>query len=482
MTAIWVAVISLSSAARAGTLEVGSGKTYPSIMAALAKAQSGDVILVHAPEGGKSYEKQALQVRKGGITFRAEPLKDGRRVKLDGAGFDYSGSGSVPRAIFQFDGGADGCLLEGFELTGAHNDSHNGAGVRINQASNVTIRNCEIHDNDMGIMSNGNGSPTAAVNQRIENCVIHHNGSLKEPGYNHNLYLGGTSVTLTACEVYASLTGHNVKSRAHHTRVEFCYIHDSCNREFDLVDAKGDTTAPASDAVLVGNVIAKAKNCSGNRTTIHFGQDGGNEHDGTIYLVHNTIVSGFLSPIVELSAGKAKACLINNIVWDGGSFQAGQQLVAGRAGAAGNVAERLSGECNWLSSGFAGPALTALKSTTMGDKGIKLPFADAAKGNYLLTAPVAGIVDAGLAWSKIVLPPVPGAPAGGVSGAVVCVAPATQPRATAAIVESGGSRDASTSSSQPAAGPAYQYKHPAGMEPRPSDDKPDLGAYEFQKK
>ena len=29
---------------------------------------------------------------------------------------------------------------------------------------------------------------------------------------------------------------------------------------------------------------------------------------------------------------------------------------------------------------------------------------------------------------------------------------------------------------------SFQYKHPAGKEPRPFDGKPDLGAYEFQKK
>ena len=143
----------------------------------------------------------------------------------------------MPRAIFQFNPEATGCRLEGFELSGAHNESHNGAGVRINQADHVTIHDCSIHDNDMGIMSNGNGSLASAVDQRIEHCAIHHNGDLARPGYNHNLYLGGTSVTLRFCEVAHSLTGHNVKSRAHYTRVEYCFVHDSANREFDLVDA-----------------------------------------------------------------------------------------------------------------------------------------------------------------------------------------------------------------------------------------------------
>ena len=66
--------------------------------------------------------------------------------------------------------------------------------MRINQANHVAVRKCSIHDNDMGIMSNGDGSLATAVDQRIEECRIWRNGDPAEPGHNHNLYLGGTSV------------------------------------------------------------------------------------------------------------------------------------------------------------------------------------------------------------------------------------------------------------------------------------------------
>ena len=165
--------------------------------------------------------------------------------------------------------------------------------MRINQANHVTVRNCSIHDNDMGIMSNGDGSLATAVDQRIEECRIYRNGDPAEPGHNHNLYLGGTSVTLRFCEIHHSLTGHNVKSRAHYTRVEYCYVHHSANREFDLVDA-AETARPQSDAVLLGNIIVKDPQCKGNRAVIHFGQDGGKEHNGTLYLAFNTIVTPFI--------------------------------------------------------------------------------------------------------------------------------------------------------------------------------------------
>ena len=250
-------------------------------------------------------------------------------MTISGKGFNYSGAGSTPRAIFQFNPGADGCVLDGFELTAAHNDSHNGAGVRINGSNNVTVRNCAIHNNDMGVMSNGDGSATKAVNQRIERCQIHHNGDPSQPGYNHNLYLGGTSVTLRFCEVNSSLTGHNVKSRAHYTRVEYCYIHDSANREFDLVDA-ADTARPESDAVLLGNIIVKSPQCKGNRAVIHFGQDGGKERDGTLYMAFNTVVTPFASAVVELSTPKAKAVMVGNLVSDGGHRQDNQTLAVVR--------------------------------------------------------------------------------------------------------------------------------------------------------
>jgi len=299
---------------------VGEGKKYSRIEEALASAKKGDTILVHPLPGNRPYEKVALMVRTPGVAIRAG---GGQRIPLNGKGFDYSGRGSVPRAIVQFNKGADGSSIEGFELRGAHNDSHNGSGVRINQANNVTVRHCTIHHNDMGIMSNGDGTPNFATGQLIEGCLIHSNGDHSHPGYNHNLYLGGTDVTMRGCEVHSSLTGHNYKSRAHRNVVIACYIHDSANREFDLVDGKGDTDRPGSDAILIGNVIVKDPKCRGNRTVIHFGQDGGKGRDGTLHLIHNTIVTPFISPVADLSTPKAGVNLLNNIVWNGGVKQQG---------------------------------------------------------------------------------------------------------------------------------------------------------------
>ena len=423
----------------AATLEVGPGKPFARIEDANAKATPGDLILVHPRQGDQPYEKTAVFVRQKNLTFRGVPKQGARWVKISGKGFNHSGAGSTPRAIFQFNAGTDNCLLEGFELSGAHNDSHNGAGVRINQANHVAIRNCSIHNNDMGIMSNGDGGPASALDQRIEYCEIHHNGDLAQPGYNHNLYLGGSSVTLSFCEVYSSLTGHNVKSRAHHTRVQYCYIHHSNNREFDLVDA-AETARPDSHAVLIGNMIVKDPQCPGNRSVIHFGQDGGKQHDGTLYLVFNTIVTPFISPVVELSASKAKAHLVGNIVCDGGTRQSRQKIVAARNDA---QPQNLGGAYNWFSGDFSDAAATGLDpKTSLFQRGSTPLFAGPAQHDYRLTPAAAKIATTTLSSKKIEVPAVAGVP---------------------------------EADHEPPL--AWQYRHTAGKEKRPAEKGLTLGAY-----
>lgn len=386
--------------AAAATLEVGPGKRFQRIEDANAKARPGDVVLVHPLPDGKPYEMPAVFVTVPNLTFRGVAGPAGQRVRISGAGFDYSGVGRVPRAVFQFNPEADGGTLDGFELSGAHNASHNGAGVRIQQANDVTIRNCEIHRNDMGIMSNGDGTTAAGTNQLIERCVIHHNGNRDEPGQNHNLYLGGAGVTLIGCEVHSSLTGHNVKSRAHFTAVIACHIHHSNNREFDLVDA-AETALPDSDALLAGNLIVKDPACQGNRAVIHFGQDGGKPHAGTLTLLNNTIVTPFVSPVVDLSAAAARARLTNNLVSDGGSGQRRMILVATRQATADGTTA--TGTHNRLAAGFDPlPAgFPAAENSTGRDMP---PFPDASHGDFRLSAAAAKLAGQGATGVAIGVP------------------------------------------------------------------------------
>jgi len=53
-------VLVFAAAAGAATREVGAGKVYSSIAAALAEAQPGDVILVHPMNGQEAYRRPAV--------------------------------------------------------------------------------------------------------------------------------------------------------------------------------------------------------------------------------------------------------------------------------------------------------------------------------------------------------------------------------------------------------------------------------------
>lgn len=323
--AIGIAVFAVSTLfhlpfSTAATWEVGDDKPFQRIEEAVARAKSGDEVIVYPKNDESPYRQPSILVRTAHLTIRtADPQKT---IVLDGEGFVYSGVGSVPRAIFQFDPAANGCTLEGFTLIHARNNSFNGAGIRINQANDVTIRNCHIRDNDMGIMSNGEAEKTTGARQIIEKCVITDNGTKKDPGYNHNLYLGGTSVTVRNCEIARAVTGHNLKSRAYLNYIIDNRIYDSVNRELDLVDAEGTTDIPGSDSFLIGNIITKSPQNTGNKTVLHFGKDGRAAHNGTVWLIRNTIRTSFISPVVDVSSGRG-VVFLDNVVEDNGANQRG---------------------------------------------------------------------------------------------------------------------------------------------------------------
>lgn len=414
----WLVIAGFMSATvAADVIAVGPGLDYETLIIAVAEAKPGDTIAVHPRPNNAPYQQTALNIDRK-LTIYAVRDADDPPIPLTGDGFDYSGQGNTPRAIVQFSPGSDGSLLKGFELTGARNRSTNAAGVRILGANQITIAQCVIHRNDMGIMSSAISPDATALGQRIEDCHIHHNGppQIRPPiatpqtpainpedlrherdGYAHNLYLDGESVTILGCNIHHATGGHNIKSRARFNLIEASYIHSATNREIDLVDSAmtrigGERRGLPSGAVLVGNIIVKDPKTRGNRAVIQFGQDGDQVRVGTLVLLHNTIVSPFISPIVDLSSRGVGVVMINNIIDDGTARSKDQILItAERNGAS---LDNVEGNHNWFSPGF----VALVRSLPLRDSGtgqIDLPFRDPADGDYRLTVETRGITDAG---------------------------------------------------------------------------------------
>lgn len=293
----------------AEVLTVGPDQRFARPEAALAAARPGDTIEIVAPADIELvFDRAALLVTTSGLTLRASG-----RVVLDGAGFEYSGEGKVPRAIVQVEPAARGVTIEGIVFRNAHNETGNGAGVRVNGANGVTVRACEIFACDMGVMSGG--GPGQGAGQRYEDCLVHNNGSATMSGFSHNLYLGGEGVTLERCEVRDSTHGHNLKSRSRVLVARDCAFLNSAEREIDLVDSDL-TESPGADAVLEGCAIVKRAEMSGNRGVVHFGRDGAHQRRGTLTLRGCRVRTSYVSAVVTLSSADTACaiedCLIEN--------------------------------------------------------------------------------------------------------------------------------------------------------------------------
>jgi hypothetical protein len=154
---------------------------------------------------------------------------------------------------------------------------------------------------------------------------------------------------------------------------------------------------------------------------------------GTVFLVNNTIVTPYISPVVDLSAPGTRAALFNNILWNGGAAQQGQVVVAM---AAKSEATKAQGKNNWLSAGFTFPvgAIVAADNR-LGGRGEAPPFVDPARENYRLRSGKSVFTGAGLPLARIGLP------------------------AAFGQVE------------------LLEFHSPIGSAPRSATDAPDLGAY-----
>src|SRR3569623_1587817 len=266
------------------TYSVGASHMYtsPCKLAAAVQLQPGDVIEVDPGTYTDACQLTASGTAQQPITLRGV---GGARPVFDASGLDLSGSGSVPRAIFQLTN-ASYWVLEHLELTHAANASNNGAGFRVTAGGHdLTVRDCSIHDNQDGAMSAGVSTIT------IEASDILHNGA--NDGQSHNLYLQGDTVRLVGNHIHDSVGGQNIKLRTRYIEIIANVVENAGNYEIDLI--QGPNTAMANaNAVLIGNLIIRATSSNNNTQTILFGTDNPGDatpsRNGALYALGNTFV------------------------------------------------------------------------------------------------------------------------------------------------------------------------------------------------
>jgi hypothetical protein len=152
-------------------------------------------------------------------------------------------------------------LVENLELCGARVTDANGAGVRGDGAASVTVQNCNIHDNENGVLS-------VAANQFYYGNTFSNNGV--SSGQAHNVYAGtGAEQVIAEGNTFnAAIAGNQFKSRAKQTvfrRNRVAELAGACSWQVDIPNG--------GDVLIEKNVIEQGPNAS-NRNMISYGPEG----------------------------------------------------------------------------------------------------------------------------------------------------------------------------------------------------------------
>ncbi|MDB4955764.1 MAG: hypothetical protein JWO36_3333 [Myxococcales bacterium] len=353
--ALWLLV---PASGWATTYAVGAARQYtsPCRLAAAVPLAAGDVIEIDPGTYTDACSLTTSGTAQAPIVMRG--TAGGARPVFDATGLDLSGSGSVPRAIFQFNN-ASYWLLEHLELVHATNGSNNGAGFRLTAgAHDVTFRDMSIHDNQDGGMSDG---PSVLT---IETSEIFANGA--NDGQSHNLYLQGDVVRLVGNHIHDSHGGQNIKLRTRYVEIIGNFVENAGNYELDLIQSTYSAMANAN-AVLIGNVFVRAVSADNNSQTILFGTDNPADttpsRNGALYAINNTFVmrnaSNRLFHVLTSTPAPAAThiYLYNNIIH---ATVAGTQLTVDAT-----TSGYVSGTNNFITDGIAGVP-TAVISTIAG--------------------------------------------------------------------------------------------------------------------
>ncbi|GAA0585807.1 right-handed parallel beta-helix repeat-containing protein [Caenispirillum bisanense] len=417
--AVIVAGACLLSAADAlaRVLEVGPGRQYERPSDAARDVRDGDEVVIAAGV----YEGDVAVWRANDLTIRST----GGLAHMKSNGATARG-----KAVWLVTGGD--VTISGIQFSGAESADKNGAGIRLEGAGPLTVRDSVFHDNQMGILSGNEGTARIV----IENSEFYRNGETVSGSYRvgHNIYIGrAASFELRFSSVHHAVRGHNVKSRAARNVIAY-------NEIADMIDGTSSyliDLPEGGDSVVIGNVLQQGPGTD-NYTLVSFGAEKKNQPLGTLSMAHNTLINQNGDGIFVANHGTEPALLVNNLYQGPGTLVQGPHRQEaflhvpariGEKGAVATVMEKpsqiLSVAKSMIADGGSG-----------GGAGASLGFRDPLQLDFHLTAR-SPAVDAG--------------------------------------------RDAGSAPDGTSLTPTHVYVHPlAGAPRRQTGTAPDLGAYEYE--
>lgn len=255
----------------------------------------------------------------------------------------------------------------------------NAAAVHIETGSNITIKDCRLHD-----CGNGLFTSHLTYDILIAGNAIYDNG-FEGDIYEHNTYTESQGIIYEYNRfgpLRDGCNGNNLKDRSAGTIIRYNLI-EGGNRQLDLVDTGHSVifNTPSYDQTFVyGNILIEPAD-AGNGQIIHYGGDSADTslyRRGVLYLYHNTIVSKRTSntTLIRLSTDDVTADIRNNIIYTEASpghlaLTAGQGIVELRN--------------NWLTENFRDTFEATTPDITVSENnitGTDPDFIDADSGDY----------------------------------------------------------------------------------------------------
>lgn len=270
---------------------VGSSSLYrkPSDIARVVR--SGSIVEIEAGE----YPEDVAIWRQSNITLRGV----GGRAHMQA-----NGTAAQGKAIWVIKG--NNVVIENIEFSGAKVPSRNGAGIRM-EGTNLTLRNCHFHDNEMGILTGTNlASEILIENSEFNNNTVNY----KQHGrLGHNIYIGRIAkFTLKGSYIHDAETGHNVKSRAMENYILYNRITDEKLGSSYLVDLPN-----GGDAFIIGNLFHQ-NNLNDNYTLVAFSAEKNWERaTSSLYVVNNTFVNSARNSLFITNHSAGLTTMINNL-------------------------------------------------------------------------------------------------------------------------------------------------------------------------
>jgi Right handed beta helix region len=292
----------------ATTLYVGPSRAIASPSAAAAITQAGDTVLIDPGV----YSGDVATWAQDGITLRG----NGGRVVLDAKDAQGVVRDAQGKGIWVISG--SNVTVENVEFRNASVPDQNGAGIR-SEGAGLTVRDSAFVDNENGILAGA----IATSDIVIERSEFANNGF--GDGQSHAIYIGAVrSFTLRSSWSHGTRIGHNVKSRAATTIIEYNRIDDgptgTASYEIDLPSA--------GNARIVANVIQQGP-LTDNSTIVAYGEEGGSQPGRSLDIVNNTFVNdlGGSGTFVRAVPADSQVRLINNAYLGDGTIYTGPSAV-----------------------------------------------------------------------------------------------------------------------------------------------------------